>query len=128
MAAASGGNEVDDTIRELRKITGFSAYVILNNDGIVIKYENMSYRTAVHHAHLILALYGKATKYTRDLFDPPDNDVESIRMITKNYEMIIAQHGNFTLVVSQSNVKEEEVKVAAEGEKKEGEAEKKEAA
>jgi len=48
-------------------------------------------------------------------------------MITKNYEMIIAQHGNFTLVVTQSNVKVEEAKVAVEGEKKEGEAEKKEA-
>lgn len=32
MAAASG-NEVDDVIRELRKISGFGAYVILNNDG-----------------------------------------------------------------------------------------------
>ena len=40
--------------------------------GIVIKYENMSYRIAVHHAHLILSLYGKAIKYARDLFDPPD--------------------------------------------------------
>lgn len=109
----------------------------------------MSYRVAVHHAHLILSLYGKAIKYTRDLFDAPDvrlscfrcnmwnlyvfdisyiqNEVESIRMITKNYEMIIAQHGNFTLVVTQSNVKVEETKVAVEGEKKEGEAEKKEA-
>jgi hypothetical protein len=48
-------------------------------------------------------------------------------MITKDYEMIIAQHGNFTLVVTQSNVKEEEAKVAVEGEKKEGEPEKKEA-
>lgn len=110
----------------------------------------MSYRVAVHHAHLILSLYGKAIKYTRDLFDAPDvsphglgvkcqflmiqiplhfwqNEVESIRMITKNYEMIIAQHGNFTLVVTQSNVKVEEAKVAVEGEKKEGEVEKKEA-
>lgn len=49
-------------------------------------------------------------------------------MITKNYEMIIAQHGNFTLVVTQSNAKVEEKVVAAEGgEKKEGEVEKKEA-
>lgn len=50
-------------------------------------------------------------------------------MITKNYEMIIAQHSNFTLVVTQSNIKVEEVKVVVEGgvEKKEGEPEKKEA-
>lgn len=40
--------------------------------GIVIKYENMSYKTAVHHAHQVLSLAGKANKYVRDLFDPPD--------------------------------------------------------
>lgn len=45
-------------------------------------------------------------------------------MITKDYEMIIAQHGNFTIVVTQSNVKAEAKK--EDGEKKEGEAEKKE--
>lgn len=121
MAAAGNGNEVEDTIRELKKITGFSAYLILNNDGIVIKYENMSYRTAVQKAGLILSLYSKASKYIRELFDYPDNEVESIRMITNDYEMIIAQHGNFTLVVTQSNEKAEAVK-AVEGEKKEGDA------
>ncbi len=49
-------------------------------------------------------------------------------MITLEYEMIIAQHGNFTLVVTQSNVKEAEAVVAVAGGevKKEGEAEKKE--
>eukprot|EP01038_Epipyxis_sp_PR26KG_P009073 gene9073-12237_t len=126
MAAAGGGNEVDDTIRELKKIPGFSAYLILNNDGIVIKYENMSYRTAVHKAHVFLSLYAKSSKYTRDLFDFPDNEVESIRIITKEYEMIIAQHGNFTLIVTQNNAKSE-AKVVTE-EKKEGTEEKKEAA
>jgi len=63
---------VDDTIRDLKKVSGFSAYLILNNDGIVIKFENMSYRTAVHHAHVVLSLHSKASKYVRDLFDPPD--------------------------------------------------------
>lgn len=32
----------------------------------------MSYRTAVHHAHLVLSLCNKASKYLRDLFEPPD--------------------------------------------------------
>ena len=40
-------------------------------------------------------------------------------MITKEYEMVIAQHGNFTLVVTQRNVKAEEVNVTEV--KKEGE-------
>ena len=29
----TGGAEVDDVIRDLKKIPGFSAYAILNNDG-----------------------------------------------------------------------------------------------
>lgn len=32
----------------------------------------MSYRTAVHYAHVVLSLHSKASKYARDLFDPPD--------------------------------------------------------
>jgi hypothetical protein len=55
--------------------------------------------------------------------------VESIRLRTAEYEMIIAQHGNFTLVVTQdrdTGAKSESKGAAAEGEKKEGEAEKKE--
>lgn len=32
--AATGGNEVDDIIRELKKIDGFYAYLVLNNDGM----------------------------------------------------------------------------------------------
>ena len=39
--------------------------------------------------------------------------------------MIIAQHGNFTIVVTQSNAKAESKK-DVDGEKKEGDAEKKE--
>jgi hypothetical protein len=31
---APSGNEVDDVIRDLKKISGFTAYVILNNDGM----------------------------------------------------------------------------------------------
>jgi hypothetical protein len=59
------------------------------------------------------------------------NEVESIRLRTAEYEMIIAQHGNFTLCVTQdrdTGAKSEAKGAAgAEGEKKEGEAEKKEA-
>lgn len=32
----------------------------------------MSYKTAVHHAHQVLSLSSKASRYIRDLFDAPD--------------------------------------------------------
>jgi hypothetical protein len=44
---------VDEVIKELKKNTGFNAYVIMNNDGIVIRHEHMEYKTAVHHAYLV---------------------------------------------------------------------------
>jgi len=111
---------VEETIRDLKGIPGFKAYLILNNDGIVIKYENMSYKTAVHYAHQVLGLASKASKYIRELFEAPDNEVESLRLCTLKHELIIAQCGNFTIACT--HVREEEVpeeKAAAEEEKKE---------
>jgi hypothetical protein len=40
--------------------------------GIVIKCENMSMRSAVHYAHQVLSLCGKAAKYVKSLVDGPD--------------------------------------------------------
>ena len=55
------------------------------------------------------------------------NEVESIRLRTNEYEVIIAQHSNFTIIATQSPSKVEASKpgVGAEGEKKDGAAEEK---
>ena len=87
-APAAAGHDVDETIRELKKIPGFYSFCILNNDGIVIKYENMSYKAAVHHAHLILSLMGKAHRFIRDIFDPPD--VSSLANTIKINRLLIS--------------------------------------
>ena len=63
---------MEEVIKELKKNPGFSAYVIMNNDGIVIKYESMGYQQAVHHAALVLDLAAKSKTYMRELFEPPD--------------------------------------------------------
>lgn len=67
---------VDEVIKDLKKISGFAAYTILNNDGIVIKYENMSQAEAIHHASIVLSLSGKANKYIKDLFEHPDVSID----------------------------------------------------
>ncbi len=111
-AAPQGTDHVvEETIRDLKKVRGFHGYVILNNDGIVIKYENMSYRTAVHYSHQVLGLTSKASKYIRELFDAPDNEVESIRLRTLQHELIIAQMGNFTIIAT--HIKQEAIVEAA---------------
>ncbi|GMI12337.1 hypothetical protein TrRE_jg187 [Triparma retinervis] len=63
----------------------------------------MPYEVAVQHAHLVLDLCSKSKRHIRELFDPPDNDVENIRLRTDDYELIAAQHGHFTLIVIQED-------------------------
>lgn len=65
-------SEVDDIIQDLKKNAGFHSYLILNNDGIVIKYENMSLKTALHFSYHVLGLTQRATSALRTLLQPPD--------------------------------------------------------
>jgi len=105
-------------IKDLKAHKGFKAYIILNNDGIVLRWDQvgspMPYQTAVHHASLVLDLCSKSKLYIKQLFDAPDNDVDNIRLRTDNYELIAAQHGNFTLVVIQEDPKTQAKREAAE--------------
>lgn len=88
----------------------------------------MEYKRAVQIASLVLDLASKAKRAVRDLLEPPEvrfakctrrqpvviflnshphfytlnqNDVESMRIKTRDYELIVGQSGNFTLVVIQ---------------------------
>lgn len=98
--AQNAPNEVDDTIKNLKGKPGFSAYILMNNDGIVIRYENLDYTKAVMYAYHILDLYSKSKKRVAQLMEA-DNEVESIRLRTRFHEMIVTQHSKFTLVVLQ---------------------------
>jgi len=58
-------NEIDELLKDLKKTPGFKAYLILNSDGIVIRWDQadnvaegsssqlMTYQSAVQHAHLL---------------------------------------------------------------------------
>eukprot|EP00590_Aulacoseira_subarctica_P008592 CAMPEP_0172421806 /NCGR_PEP_ID=MMETSP1064-20121228/8030_1 /TAXON_ID=202472 /ORGANISM="Aulacoseira subarctica , Strain CCAP 1002/5" /LENGTH=130 /DNA_ID=CAMNT_0013162379 /DNA_START=224 /DNA_END=616 /DNA_ORIENTATION=+ len=106
-------NDVDEIMKDLKKYPGFKAYIIMNNEGIVIRWDQvdteMPYDRAVHHASLVLDLCTKTRTHMQNLFDFPDNQVESIQLRTDEYEMIISQYGNFTLVVIQDSRAVEEV-------------------
>ena len=55
----------------------------------------------------------KARDHIRTLCEAPENELESVRLKTDNYEMIISQVGNYTLCVMQKPPVEE---VEEEGE------------
>lgn len=107
-------NEVEEMINGLRNHPGFKSYLILNNDGVVIKWGQegspMPYEKAVQQSHHLLDLYKKSKACLGDLFGPEEGrQIECVRLRTDEYELIVAQEGNYTLVVAQ----EEEAKTAA---------------
>ena len=109
-------NEIDELLKDLKKTPGFKAYLILNSDGIVIRWDQvgtqMSYQRAVQHAHHITELYSKSTAHIKELFEPEDGPVENVRMRTEEYEMIVSSLGSYTLAVFQED--EDHVEIPAE--------------
>ena len=101
MASQGQINEVEETINELRKQSGFRSYLILNSDGIVIK-SSLPHQEAVQLSSHILQLDKKSKECIGDLcgYDE-ESTVESVRLRTKGYELIAAQHGKYMLVVTQ---------------------------
>ena len=100
-------NEIDELLKDLKKKPGFKAYLILNSDGIVIRWDQvgtqMPYQRAVHHANQITELYNKSTAHIKELFDPEDGPVENVRIRAGKYEMIVSSLGSFTLAVFQED-------------------------
>lgn len=100
--ANQGINQVDEILKDLQRTPGFKDYIILNNDGIVIRHTMESNERAVQHAHHITELYNKSVTQIQDLFDhPDDNRVENVRIRTEKYEMIVSSVGSYTLAVFQ---------------------------
>lgn len=104
MASQGQINEVEETINELRKQSGFKSFLILNSEGIVVN-SSLPHEKAVQLSAHILDLYRKSKECIGDLcgYDE-ESTVESVRLRTKGCEMIAAQHGRYTLlVVTQEN-------------------------
>jgi predicted regulator of Ras-like GTPase activity (Roadblock/LC7/MglB family) len=66
-------NEVDEIMKDLKRYPGFKAYIIMTNDGIVIRWDqvdsDMPYERAVHHASLVLDLCSKTKTHMQNLFE-----------------------------------------------------------
>lgn len=114
---------VDEVINQMKEVAGFAGFVICNNDGVVLRHENVEPRDkgGIHHAYHALDLCNKARDHVRILFEAPENELESVRLKTDDYEMIISQVGSYTLCVMQKPAAE--LEAAAEGEEGEEKAE-----
>jgi predicted regulator of Ras-like GTPase activity (Roadblock/LC7/MglB family) len=100
-------NEIDELLKDLKKTPGFKSYLVLNSDGIVIRWDQvgapMPYQRAVQHAHHITEIYNKSAARIKELFDPNDGPVENVRIRTEDYEMIVSSLGTYTLAVFQED-------------------------
>ena len=81
--------DVDHAIGELKQIKGFSAFCILNSDGIVIKYDNMTYPEALHYSYQVSRLTAKSSQYMKEMFAVGENEVNyTIFKILSNHFFI----------------------------------------
>ena len=104
---ANQPNEVEETIKSLKANPGVESIIVVKNDGIVIRNENVPYLAAVQHAALVLDLCSKSKALVGGLFEAPENEVASIRLRAHctytghQHEMIVAQTPQYTLIVLQ---------------------------
>lgn len=59
----------------------------------------MTYETAVQYSHHIIDLCSKSKAHIKELLGDDEEEVESIRVRTNQYELIVAQEGNYILAV-----------------------------
>mmetsp|Transcript_37591 Transcript_37591/g.68696 ORF Transcript_37591/g.68696 Transcript_37591/m.68696 type:complete len:102 (+) Transcript_37591:185-490(+) len=60
------------------------------------------YDVAVQTVTQVLDLMQKSKLVLQKVMDPAENELENLRLKSDNYEMIVSQHGNFTMIVNQS--------------------------
>ncbi len=97
-------NEVDEIVKGLQRTPGYKAYLVLNNDGVVLRWDqdgddSMPYEKAVQYSYHVLELCGRSKIHLSDVFNNGDEEVESIRVRTDFHELIMAQEGNYILVI-----------------------------
>ena len=73
-------NEIDEIVKGLKQNPGYKAYLVLNNDGVVLRWDQegdpMPYEKAVQYSRHVLDLYGKSKGHITELFGVSESWVE----------------------------------------------------
>ena len=121
---AQDKSEVQEQLNHLMSLHGAIGYVVINNDGIPVKYHPEESLPAVQYAALIADLVSK-TKHILKTLNNGDTDFEYLRMRTKfDTEMIITDYihpgsGNEYILVCIQKCTFTEEEEEGEGENKE---------
>eukprot|EP00824_Muranothrix_gubernata_P023687 TRINITY_DN6510_c0_g2_i1.p2 TRINITY_DN6510_c0_g2~~TRINITY_DN6510_c0_g2_i1.p2 ORF type:complete len:110 (-),score=18.45 TRINITY_DN6510_c0_g2_i1:259-561(-) len=92
--------EVEEILKRLTTHKGTLGYVIVNQEGIPVKC-TLDYHLALHYSYLVTQLVSKARAATRELLQPPDNDLALLRLRSKRHEILVAPDKDYTLIVVQ---------------------------
>jgi len=97
-------NEVDLVLKRIEAQARVSKYIIFNENAIPIRSSGFGDSDTVKIAANMSRLVEKCSKGCQDLLDPPDNEVECLRLRTSQYEIIVAPgKSGYTLVAFQEN-------------------------
>jgi Roadblock/LC7 domain len=96
----------DVCLRRMMQQPGVQSYVIFNSSGIPIKFHGMEQNKALQYSALLSDLNIRAGNFlnadAKDQSDPND-DVVTLRLRTKQGELIIAPDGDFIMAVMYGN-------------------------
>ncbi|GFH54639.1 hypothetical protein CTEN210_11115 [Chaetoceros tenuissimus] len=92
---------IEETLERIQKQPGVEAYVILNNEGEILRrMPSMSQEVAEQYANKVKDLVKKAANATRDL--NPEDKLKNLRIRTKTKEMLVSFATDSVVIIIQS--------------------------
>lgn len=98
---------VDETIKRICSHKGVAGVIIVNGDGIPIKFQGLENSVAVSYAALVSLLVSKTRSAVKQL-GKDDDDLQTIRVHSRKHEIVIVpdfeKSHEYTLIVVQNAV------------------------
>lgn len=98
-------SEVEATLQRINSHASVTGTIIVDKDGNAVR-TTADTETTQTYAELIPDLAAMARSMVRDL--DPQNDLEFLRIRSKENEIMISSHDEFTLIAIQAPTKDEE--------------------
>eukprot|EP01083_Nonionella_stella_P013818 38864_1 len=97
------GENHEDILKSMTKEGGVRGWIVVNWEGIPIKYQGYTDSEAVSYAGAIMGLVDKTSlflnqEFVEDMIPSATNTVETIQLRTPKNELIIAPHPKFILI------------------------------
>eukprot|EP01084_Bolivina_argentea_P012791 23951_1 len=97
------GENHEDILKTMTKEGGVRGWIVVNWEGIPVKYQGYTDSEAVSYAGAIMGLVDKASsflnqEFVHEIIPPSTANVNTIQLRTPKNELIIAPHPKFILI------------------------------